>query len=201
MTLAPLLVLASRSSIRGKLLSDAGLSFTVDAADVDEAAIGQDIKEPAARALALAVAKARAVSSRHAGALVLGVDQVGVLEDGSFLEKPRDVEDHVRMLLAMADRAHTFHVAAALVVDGQVRATVGESTSVRFRALDERTARAYVATGEGAGSCGGYESEHRGAQLIARIDGSLHVVLGLPLLGVLASLRELAPGLMLPVGA
>lgn len=117
MTVAPRLVLASRSSIRGKLLADAGLSFTVDAADVDEVAIGQGIAEPAARAVALAVAKARAVSARHAGALVLGVDQVGVLEDGSFLEKPRDVEDHVRLLLAMAGRAHTFHVAAALAVD------------------------------------------------------------------------------------
>ena len=198
MTAAPArLVLASRSSIRQQLLRDAGIAFTVDAADVDEDALGRAVVAPPARALSLATAKACAVSERQPGALVLGVDQVGVLADGAFLEKPRDADDHVRLLLSLAGRSHTFFVGAALVVDLVVRATVQEQATVTFRAFDERVARAYVATGEGASSCGGYQCEHRGAQLLARIDGDPHVVLGLPLYGVLEVLRQNAPALML----
>lgn len=195
---APALVLASRSAIRGKLLADAGVAFSVDAADVDEDSLGRAAADPSARALLLATEKARVVSLRQPGALVLGVDQVGVLEDGSFLEKPRDADDQARMLCAMSGRAHSFHVACALVQDGAVRATVAESATVRFVSFDEATAAAYAATGEGRWSCGGYESENRGAQLIASVGGSLQVVLGLPLFGVLAALRRLAPGLLLP---
>ena len=196
-TTAPTLVLASRSAIRGKLLADAGIAFVTDAADVDEEALGRAVLDPAGRALRLATEKAQAVSARRPGAWVLGVDQVGVLEDGSFLEKPRDAVDQARMLCAMSGRAHTFFVACALAQDREVRATVAEAAPVHFAPFDAATASAYAATGEGRWSCGGYESENRGAQLIAKVDGSLQVVLGLPLFSVLAALRQLAPGLLL----
>lgn len=184
------LVLASRSRTRIEMLSAAGLTFAIDAADIDEDAIGASMPEPAARAMMLAIEKARAVSLRHPGKLVLGGDQVGVLDDGSYLEKPRDPEDHVRLLMAMSGRRHRFFPCAALVVDGAVRAQVGDEVAVTFRPFPEATARAYVAGGEGKGSCGGYEIEHRGAQLVASVDGSVHAVLGLPLLLVLRMLRD-----------
>jgi septum formation protein len=193
------LVLASRSATRIELLKNAGLTFHSDAADIDEDGIGARTPEPRARAMLLAVEKARAVSVRHAGKLVLGGDQVGVLEDGTFLEKPRDAEDHVRLLLSMSGRTHRFFPCAALVVDGVVRAQMSDEASVTFRALTAETARAYVASGEGKGGCGGYEIEHRGAQLVERVDGSLHAVLGLPLFAVLRMLRESGvdvPGLL-----
>lgn len=194
-------VLASRSSIRIKLLKDAGLSFDVDAADVDEYAIGKAHLDPRDRAMTLAVAKATAVSARHPGRVVLGADQVGVVDTPAgmvFLEKPRDDEDHVLLLLQMAGRTHRFHPAAALVKDGVVLERVTDEVAVTFRPFGERTARAYATSGEGRGSCGGYESENLGAQLIERVDGSLHAVLGLPLLGVLDALRRVLPGALLP---
>ena len=190
------LVLASRSAIRRKLLEDAGLALTTDAADLDERALGDAIPDPAARALHLATAKALAVSARHLHAVVLGSDQVGVLDDGTPLEKPADPADHLRMLLAMSGRAHTFHVAAALVRDSVELATVQDRVAVTFRRFDEVAARAYLASGEGAWSCGGYQIEHRGAQLIAHVQGSLHAVLGLPLFGVIEALRAVAPELL-----
>jgi septum formation protein len=195
-------VLASRSTIRIKLLKDAGLAFDTDAADVDEEAIGASEPDPRARAMKLAIAKANVVSARHPGRVVLGADQVGVLDDGSpggtFLEKPRDPRDHVRLLLSMAGRTHRFFPSAVLVKDGIVLETIQDQVAVTFRPFDERVACAYVDSGEGKGSCGGYESEHRGAQLIHRIDGNMHAVLGLPLLGVLDALRRHAHGALWP---
>lgn len=191
-------VLASRSAIRVQLLRAAGLSFGIDAADVDEVRLGAVHAAPRARAAALAEAKAIAVSARHPGSVVLGADQVGVLEGGIFLEKPSDADDHVRMLLAMAGRTHRFYPAAVLVRDAVVLERVEDEVAVIFRPFAEPTARAYVASGEGRGSCGGYESENRGAQLIESLHGSQHAVLGLPLLGVLAALRRHAPQALLP---
>ena len=159
-----------------KLLKDAGIEFIVDAADLDEDDLVAGIDDPARQAAVLARAKALHVAARHPGAFVLGGDQVGVGDDDGeqwLLAKPRDSDHHVAMLLRMSGCRHTFHPAV----------------TVTFRAFDEATARAYVSSGEGVGSCGGYESEHRGAQLIAHVDGSLQAVLGFPLLLVLPLLR------------
>lgn len=191
------LVLASRSAIRQELLSDAGLSFDVDVADIDEDAIGRNVADPSVRAVTLARQKALATAQRHPGRVVLGADQVGVLDGdpSTFLEKPRDEADHARMLLSMAGRAHSFFSAAAIVLDDVVLAEITDVVTVRFRTFDGTVARALAATGEGRHSCGGYESENRGGQLIESIVGSHYAVLGLPLLKVLAALRQVAPGL------
>ncbi len=186
------LVLASRSAIRVKLLKDAGIEFIVDAADLDEDDLVAGIDDPARQAAVLARAKALHVAARHPGAFVLGGDQVGVGDDDGeqwLLAKPRDSDHHVAMLLRMSGCRHTFHPAVALVKDDVVIAEAHDAVTVTFRAFDEATARAYVSSGEGVGSCGGYESEHRGAQLIAHVDGSLQAVLGFPLLLVLPLLR------------
>ena len=192
------LVLASRSAIRVKLLRDVGVSFDADAADLDEDALITGVVDPGEQARLLARAKALHVARRHPGAWVLGGDQVGAAVADTagpsfLLEKPRDPEHHVAMMLALAGRRHTFHPAVALVRDGDVVAEVADVVTVTFRAFDAAVARAYVATGEGQGSCGGYESEHRGAQLIEHVDGNLQAVLGFPVLLVLPLLRRFCP--------
>jgi septum formation protein len=190
-----MIILASRSFVRVKLLRDAGVTFDADAADLDEDALVAGIADPAAQAAALAREKALHVARRHPGKFVVGGDQVGVIEDAAgqvaeFLRKPEGPADQIALLLSMSGRAHRFHPAVALAKDGVVLAEVNDSVAVTFRSFDRATATAYVASGEGAGSCGGYESENRGAQLIDRVDGSLQAVLGFPLLLVLPLLRR-----------
>lgn len=184
------LVLASRSAVRVKLLKDVGVTFDADAADLDEDALVAHLTDPAEQARVLAREKALHVGKRHPGRFVLGGDQVGVDAAGVPLVKPVDPAQHAQMLLRLAGRRHTFHPAVALVKDGVVVAEVDDRVTVTFRAFDEATARAYVQTGEGVGSCGGYESEHRGAQLIDHVDGNLQAVLGFPVLLVLPLLRR-----------
>lgn len=190
MTAPESLILASGSAIRRALLTTAGIAFVVDPADLPEEELVAHIPEPDRRARALAVAKARHVARRHPGGFVLGGDQIGVLDDDTPLEKPRDCEHHVRMLLSMAGRRHTFHPAVALVRDDALLAAAGCDVTVTFRAFDESTARAYVASGEGRGSCGGYELENRGCQLVDDVAGDMQAVLGFPLRLVLPMLRH-----------
>jgi len=181
------LVLASGSQVRRQMLESAGLALTVSVSDVDERPIaGED--EPA-RARRLAIAKARAVSLRHPGSVVVGADQVGFLDDGRALEKPRDAEHARAQLVAMRGRAHSFVSCAAVVRDGEVRAVVEERATVRFRAFSDDELTAHVARGEWKGSCGGYQIEHAGVGFVAEIAGSYHAILGLPLVPLLAALR------------
>lgn len=190
---SPVLVLASGSAVRCKLLGDVGVTFVSDPADLAEEELVAHVGEPGRRARMLAVAKALHVARRHPGSFVLGGDQVGAIDDGTFLEKPRDGEHHVHMLMSMAGRRHTFHPAVALVRDADLLAEAVCAVTVTFRAFDEATARAYVATGEGRGSCGGYEFEHRGGQLVDDVAGDTQAVLGFPLRLVLPMLRTHCP--------
>jgi septum formation protein len=187
---SPSLVLASGSWIRKKLLTDLGVTFDVDPADIDEDGLVTHVLDPEQRARTLAIAKARHVSLRHPGSFVLGGDQVGVLDNGTFLTKPTDAAHHCRLLNAMSGRRHTFFPAVALVRDGAVLGSTCDRVVVTMRRFSPAAAEAYVATGEGRGSCGGYESEHRGAQLLEHVEGDLQAVLGFPLRYVLALLRE-----------
>ncbi len=185
-----MIVLASRSAVRVKLLRDAGVDFDADAADLDEDDLVKDVVDPAAQAALLARAKALHVAVRHPGRFVLGGDQVGVLDDGTPLRKPVDPADHEALLMTMSGRSHRFFPAVALVKDGAVIEVAADVVTVTFRAFTANTARRYIERGEGVGSCGGYELEHRGAQLVDRVDGNIQAVLGFPLLLVLPLLRR-----------
>jgi septum formation protein len=190
-----MIVLASRSVVRVGLLRAAGVEFDVDAADLDEDDLVKDIADPAVQAVTLARAKGLHVAKRNPGLFVVGGDQVGVLPSGGhdddvILQKPRDGQHHVELLMSMSGRTHRFYPAVALVKDDQVIDAVVADVSVTFWQFSEDVARRYVACGEGVGSCGGYESENRGAQLIERVQGSLQAVLGFPLLLVLPMLRK-----------
>ncbi|HLJ18716.1 MAG TPA: Maf family protein, partial [Stellaceae bacterium] len=112
MSLAPgdPLVLASGSATRARLLADCGLPILVDPAAVDEEEIRASFlaegRDAAACATALAEAKATRVSARHAGALVLGADQI--LEcGGRWLEKPRDTDAARAQLRLLRGKRHT----------------------------------------------------------------------------------------------
>lgn len=190
---APRLILASGSSVRRRMLASAGVVFSVDPADIDEAPLeGESAFERGRR---LARDKALAVSARAPGAIVLGCDQVGVTDDGRALDKCWDEGAATAQLMAMQGRAHTFLSAAALARDGALLWEGEARATVWFRAFDENTARAYVTLSEWRGSAGSYQLEGRGAQLVEALDGSESAVLGLPLLEVLGALRALAPGL------
>lgn len=181
------LVLASGSEVRRRLLTRAGLVFRVDPADLDESPL--EGEAPFDRARRLAREKALLVSTRWPGALVLGSDQVGVINHtGQELQKCWDEADAVAQLCAMSGRRHTFLSAAAIVLDAQVQVEVEEQATVTFRAFDEATARAYAALGEWRGSAGSYHLEGRGIRLVERVEGPDNAVYGLPLLSVLGVL-------------
>ncbi|WP_186399831.1 Maf family protein [Stappia sp. P2PMeth1] len=190
------IILASGSRIRAELLANAGLSFRVDPAQVDERAVEAPLLEsgfpPADIARILAEAKAQETSTRNPGALVIGADQV--LEfGGERLTKPEDMEAARRQLLAMSGQSHELHSAAAIARDGETLWCGAATVHMKMRRFGpEFVGRYLAATGDGVlSSVGAYQLEGRGVQLFEAIEGDYFTVLGLPLLPLLQQLREM----------
>lgn len=185
------LILASKSAARRAVLSNAGVPFTVQVADVDEEALKVPGVDPIALAVELARAKALAVSRHDADAWVLGADQT-LAFDGGLVSKAPSLAAARERLAVMRGRAHQLHSGVALARNGQVVWSGVDTAQMRMHDFSDAFLDAYLAAeGEALLACvGSYRLEGLGAQLFEAVDGDYFTVLGLPLWPVLAELRR-----------
>lgn len=190
------IVLASRSAVRAQLLRNAGVSFEVRAADIDEEAVlAQKISDRSggARLAALELAEAKAMAiDADAAAHVIGADQI-LSMDGALRFKARDAAEATERLMEMRGRSHDLTTAVVIASGGRIVWRWVEATRVRMRRYSRRDVEAYVAAAgpSALASVACYEIEALGAQLIDRIDGDMFAALGLPLLPLLSGLRAI----------
>ena len=187
------LLLASRSAARRQMLEAAGVPFEAVEAPLDEEEAKQRFGSLAAPDLAMALAEAKAGSvTADASDLVLGSDQTLERDDGSMLSKPRSREHALEQLRSLSGRTHRLHSAAAVAEGGQIVWSATESVSLSVRPLSEAFLSDYLDQEYEAirWSVGGYRIEGLGVQLFERIAGSHFAILGMPLLPLLAYLRE-----------
>jgi septum formation protein len=187
------LLLASKSDARRRMLEQAGVPFELADAPFDEEVAKAELAGLAPREIAgrLAALKAGSVAS-DAGDLVLGSDQVLELDDGTMLSKPGSREEAAAQLRRMSGRTHRLHSAAAIVEGSATVWRAIESVALTMRPLGDGFIRSYLDQEYEAirWSVGGYRIEGPGAQLFERVAGNHFAVLGLPLLPLLAFLRE-----------
>jgi septum formation protein len=192
---APKVVLASASAIRSTLLKNAGIPCVIDPGAVDEDEVKRAMRAEGATAVAvsetLAELKAMRVAPRHRGALVLGADQM--LEcNGIWFDKPQDRDHAAAHLTALSGRTHRLISSAVCVREGARVWHHTATASLTMRPLSRSFIEAYLDTAGSSvlRSVGAYQLEGLGAQLFSRIEGDYFTVLGLPLLPILAFLRD-----------
>ncbi len=187
------LILASQSSSRRAMLDAAGVVYDAIPAHIDERALEASLEgaDAAATALALAEAKALAVSRENPAALVLGSDSLVVVEGRRF-DKPASRENAADHLRFFSGKEMELHSAAALARDGVILWHHADVARLAVRVLSEDFIAAYLdAEWPEVSYCVGvFRIEARGITLFDQLDGNHFTVLGMPLLPVLGALRD-----------
>lgn len=192
---APVLILASQSTGRRAMLQAAGVPFEAVSPNVDEDAFKEEYRAQGMNARdladALAEVKARRLSLRRPGALVLGCDQTLELDDGAMLDKAQDKEDAARILRLLSGGSHRLHSAAVICDAGAPIWRQIETAQLTVRELSDDFIAAYLETEwENCRWCVGcYRIEGPGAQLFTAIRGTHFAIQGMPLLALLDFLR------------
>jgi len=190
------LILASSSPFRRTLMLNAGLAFDAHGASIDERAIEAPLEKTGASpdevALVLARAKAEDVSQRFPDALVIGSDQTISLGDRVF-HKPADMKQAAAHLAALSGKTHRLNSAIALYRGGTALWDHVAHASLTVRQLSPQFIERHlqrVGT-KALSSVGAYQLEGEGIQLFEKIDGDYFTIIGLPMVPLLAKLREL----------
>ena len=186
---SPRLILASTSRYRRELLQRLRLPFDVLSPDVDETPHRGEA--PAALAERLAMAKAQAVATAHADAIVIGSDQVAEL-DGESIGKPHTHDAAVAQLRSMSGRRVVFHTAVAVVRRERdfARSAIAP-VAVTFRVLADAEIEHYLRVEQPYDCTGSARSEALGIALLAAIDSDdPSALVGLPLIRTCTLLRE-----------
>jgi septum formation protein len=182
------LVLASGSPRRRELLAAAGVTFTVDAADIHEemshAIPGQRL------VMKLALLKAEAVARRHRNAVVIAADTVVSIGKYNW-SKPESRKEARMMLAKLSGRTHQVWTGFAIVDTKSGRRVVrAVSSDITMRSLSKREIDSHVKKKEAIEGAGGYMLQKQGAALIKKIEGDYTNIVGLPLPTVLKELKK-----------
>ena len=192
---APTIVLASASPYRRSLLDRFLDVYETVSPDIDESNPGD--LSPQELAQHLARKKAEAVSMTARDALIIGADQLAVL-DGEVLGKPGNHQKAVEQLLAASGKTVTFRTAVCILDPvGRNRYEHVDRTTVRFRRFDRRLAEAYLRHDEPYDCAGSFKIEGAGFVLFEAVTTDDPTALvGLPMIWVSDVLLEL--GYLIP---
>jgi septum formation protein len=183
------IILASTSRYRQEIIARLGLPFTAVPPVCDETPLsGESALDTAVR---LARSKAQSLAADYPNALIIGSDQVALL-DGQQIGKPGSFENGVAMLQWMSGRTVVFHSALALynTASGRLQETVG-ITRVTLRQLTEQQIRNYLTREPDALHCAGSaKSEGLGGALLEKVESDdPNALIGVPLFKLISMLN------------
>jgi septum formation protein len=192
---AATIFLASSSPYRRGLLDRFLDDYETVSPDVDES--NEEGLAPAELATHLARKKAEAVATNARQALIIGADQLAVLDD-QVLGKPGNHQKAIEQLLAASGKAVTF-LTAVCILDpiGRARYEHTDVTTVRFKQFDRRLAEAYLRHDQPYDCAGSFKLEGAGFVLFESVVADDPTALiGLPMIWVADRLRQL--GYLIP---
>lgn len=174
-------------------MAQLGLEFTCQTPNIDESPLNHELPEAMVRRLS--IEKAATVAKKFPGALVIGADQVGEL-DNKILTKPGSFSRAHAQLSTQSGRTVKFHsgIAIALKLEDQQLITTSSvnTTEVVFRKLSASSIKNYLLTEKPYDCAGSFKVEGLGISLFTAVNSSDPSALtGLPLIELCTLLSEM----------
>lgn len=182
------LILGSSSPFRAEILAKLGLPFIKVSPDIDETSLAGE--KPEQLVQRLSEQKAYKIAENHPDALIIGSDQVAVLE-GQVLGKPGNHDNAMKQLLAASGKTVTFLTGLALLNSQTKRIqSVVETFKVGFKTLTESQIDFYLHQEQPYQCAGSFKSEGFGISLFSRLNGNdPNSLIGLPLIRLISLLE------------
>ena len=186
------IILASGSASRKMMLEEAGIVFDVIVSETDEDLIKKKIASLpySEQVIHLAKAKAETVSRQNPESIVIGGDQMCVLND-KLLHKPGNKEKAVESLKLLSNQKHYQHSGVCIFKNNESLWEYSETVELKMHDLTEKEIINYVDIENPINAAGAYKFESLGCNLFSYVNGSSHTVRGMPLLPLLNALRDL----------
>ena len=189
-------ILASNSSIRKKILEEAGITFEVIASEVDEEELKKSFSNNNFKDYCLALAKAKAldVSNKQKNAYVIGSDQICCYEDEIF-SKPLTKENCFKTLSKLSGNTHYQNCGISICKDGKEIWSHYAQAALTMKLLSDLEIKDYIDKDEPFMACGAYRFESLGKNLFSSTQGDETTIQGLtlnPILKFLGSKKVIA---------
>lgn len=182
----PIIILASGSPRRKKLLEQIGLTFIVKTSDVDEDDV--PVLPPHALVEYISLKKAKKISEKYPKAVVIGADTLIVCK-GEIIGKPNSEKDAKDILKKLSGQVHTVITGVTVIKENKVL-TRHELSKVYFKKLTDEEIDSYVKTGEPMDKAGAYGVQEKGVLFVEKIEGDYQNVVGLPIILLVNMLAE-----------
>ena len=174
-----MLILASKSPQREKILKKMGIKFKIVPSNIDENSGG--LKKPHAIAKHIALQKALAISKAHTNDWIIGCDTFVILSDGTLSIKPKDRADAKKTINLYRDSHCDVYSGLALMNKSLKKRFVGyEKTRLHFSDFSDANIEEYLNSGEWKNRSGSMTIEGRGGKWVHKIEGCYWNVVGLP---------------------
>ena len=185
------IILASSSSIRQQLLSQAGIDFMVQKPAIDEQQVKQSISSPTPQKIAQTCAyeKALSISRQHPKSIVIGADQVCTCNNKIF-EKPITEINAVKQLSELSGKTHQLLSSICIVKSEALVWEHLEIVTLTMKNLTESEVINYIKLDQPLYSCGSYKYEENGQSLFTSVNGSSDAIQGLPLQPLIKALKS-----------
>lgn len=183
------LILASTSPFRKAILDKLGIEFETASPETDETALPDETPQHLVERLS--IAKAKAVADKSNNALVIGSDQVSVI-DGEIIGKPHTHENAVKQLQNASGKTVTFYTGLCLY-NASTKKYQSEVVpfDVVFRSLTDQQIESYLKKEQPYNCAGSFKSEALGIVLFDKLLGEdPNTLMGLPLIRLVAMLEQ-----------
>jgi len=184
-----LIILASKSEVRKKILEENKIECKVEPSNLDEDEVKKSLinqgATPELISKNLAELKANKVSQRRSGEIVLGADSVIDL-DGKLISKPTNRVDALNILESLNGKSHFLISSVCISFDGKMIWNYTEKALMKMKNFSRKELEEYLSkiSDKNLYSYNVYQIEGEGKKLFSEIKGNVDTIMGLPINGI-----------------